>query len=510
MANRPELELTLQGLSNCIARITTPPGQTPGSLEELGTTVVRHLYDSLRVQGSGEPAAALLRLFMTVPYADLDEDKKRFVTETFPDLAPAPDTKCLTLMGTVGDEPRWCRVGDSDGHQAIPLMSEEWVAKIPMIARLVSELGLEVSQVLEPRAQHPTASPATDDDEGFNVFYVPEALGSSHIPAQAQFVEKHGVSSVVGFGSMLPTGHLCAVLVFSKAHISSETVKLFRPLALGVRMAVLPLLGEKIHAGAHQSFEEVESLRALYVAQGELLSVFRGTVVEQSDRLERALTAVQDTNQDLQRTLNELKQTRARLQRFEARVLSRYAIDKLRDGGTYRVAFTVGTLINAFGHFLVPYMRGREDVAGRFVEEFQSHPLLVIVSVLIAYLFPVAVQVHAAVTSRMRGHGAELRAEFPDSKPDPVFRAAPDGQIIDAGAATRSLLQKHDLSTAQDVLGDSLWARVCDLQQQGERLPPGTEVRVGALGASFLVTHAPSGNGAVNLYLTELAAPASS
>ena len=48
--------------------------------------------------------------------------------------------------------------------------------------------------------------------------------------------------------------------------------------------------------------------------------------------------------------------------------------------------------------------------------------------------------------TRFRTHAAEMRASFPDLKPDPVFRVAPDGKIVDAGARTMVLLKKHGLA----------------------------------------------------------------
>ena len=71
----------------------------------------------------------------------------------------------------------------------------------------------------------------------FNVFHVEEAAGSSYIPDQEEFVAPYGIQSILGFGSLLPTGHLYAVIVFSKVGISRETANLFRAIALGVRMA---------------------------------------------------------------------------------------------------------------------------------------------------------------------------------------------------------------------------------------------------------------------------------
>jgi hypothetical protein len=226
-------------------------------------------------------------------------------------------------------------------------------------------------------------------------------------------------------------------------------------------------------------------------------------VVEQSDKLDGTLAALQTTNQDLQGALNDLREAQSKLVDFESKLVSKYAAEKLRDPATYRVAFTVGTLINLFGHFLVPLVRGQSDVWAQFVAEFQEHPVLTLGSILVAYLFPVIVQIHAAVTSRIRGHGAELRANLTDSKPDPVFRAAADGNIIDSGTGTRAVLAKHELTSAQDVIGASLWEKILELQRAGERLPRQTLVRIETLKDSFFVAHSPAADGAVNIYLTE-------
>jgi hypothetical protein len=498
-----QLQLSLQQLTHCIDSITAKPADSFASLHECAASLVRTLNDSMEDPSTGEPAATLVRLFMTVPHGGLDEAAAAFVAKSFPDLQIEPDTKCLTLMGSVGDEPDWCTIEGSRGHQAIPLLSEEGVQEIPMIARLLSQLGLEVHEVLAPAAD----LAMKQDNKTFNVFHVEDAVGSSYIPAQDEFVVPRGVKSVLGFGSMLPSGHLCVVIIFSKVKITADIASLFRPLALGVRMAVLPYVEDKIIGEQVGLFEEIERLRAVQATQAQLLTVFQDTVVEQSDKLDGTLTDLQSANTDLTETLGELREARSQLMQYEERLIRKYAIEKLRDPATYRVAFTVGTLINGYGHFLVPYMRGRPDVLQRFMGELEAAPHLVILSIVIAYLFPIIVQVHSAVRSRVRTHATELRAEFPNNKPDPVFRAAPDGRIIDAGAATRELLQKHSLTHAQVLLGQEIWGQIVYLQHGGERLPLETTVHVGALERWYVVGHAPSASGGVNVYLTAVAAP---
>jgi len=72
------------------------------------------------------------------------------------------------------------------------------------------------------------------------VFHVPVARGSAYIPAQEEFVIPCGVSSVLGFGGLLPSGNLFATIMFSKVPISEEVALLFRPLTLSAKIALLP------------------------------------------------------------------------------------------------------------------------------------------------------------------------------------------------------------------------------------------------------------------------------
>ncbi len=493
-----QLRVSLEELTRCIRRMTEPGDEE--TLEQRGTRLVRDLRDVLRCPDSGEPAAALIRLFLTVPYGDLDEAKQAFIARKFPDAKPAPDTKCLTLMGTVGDEDDWCTIEGSKGHQSIPLLGAEAVRALPMIARVFSDLGLEPEQVFTPDAKLATMVTG----RSFDVFHVEEAVGSEYIPAQEEFVVPHGVQSVVGFGDMLPTGHLATVLIFSKAKVDRQTASLFRPLALGLRLAMLPFLDEKIVKGERGAFDETDRLRAAAAAQSQLLELFQETVIEQSSELETTLTELEASNVSLKSALDDLQDARARLVAVEKGVASKYAIEKLREMSTYRVAFIVGTLINVYGHFIVPWFRGNPDIWGRFVGELRDNPGLAACSIAIAYLFPVVVQVHSAVSSRMRTHAAELRADFPDRKPDPVFRVSSDGRIIDAGASTMVLLKKHGLSDVKQLLGEELWSEILELQKREQKLPRETAVHVDALDTSFLVTHSPAMDGAVNIYLTEI------
>jgi hypothetical protein len=50
----------------------------------------------------------------------------------------------------------------------------------------------------------------------------------------------YGIRSVLGFGGILHTGDLFAVIIFSKVPIVRNTAELFKTLALNVKIALLP------------------------------------------------------------------------------------------------------------------------------------------------------------------------------------------------------------------------------------------------------------------------------
>ena len=50
----------------------------------------------------------------------------------------------------------------------------------------------------------------------YNVFHVPEAFDNPLIPAQEDFVLPYRIKSVLGFGGLLPSGDIFAVILFLK------------------------------------------------------------------------------------------------------------------------------------------------------------------------------------------------------------------------------------------------------------------------------------------------------
>lgn len=185
-------------------------------------------------------------------------------------------------------------------------------------------------------------------------------------------------------------------------------------------------------------------------------------------------------------------------------LLMRYLREKLADRSTYVTALVVGTLINAYGHLLVPWMRGHDAIVAGFVEEFRADPGLVGFSVALGYIFPVLVGVYASVRTRWRHRHEESRALFPDQKPDPVFRAAADGTIVESGEATTALFDRHQVRQAQDILGPDVWRSILEAARAGASSEAAAQVYFPPEDGWYLVGHSPAPHGQLNVYLTRV------
>lgn len=205
------------------------------TLEEAARKVVRYLYDNSLDPETGEHECALVRFFITQPYRALDEELQAVACGVL-GCPPTVDTmNCLVLLGSAGEEADWNDRRLSRGHQAIPLPDEERVAQVPMIAELFRSLGVDAA-ALVGRGDVLLGSVA--EGKMYRVFFVPEALGSPYIPAQSEFVQPHGIRSVLGWGGVLHAGELFALVIFSRVPIPAESADRFRHVALDVKAAL--------------------------------------------------------------------------------------------------------------------------------------------------------------------------------------------------------------------------------------------------------------------------------
>lgn len=203
------------------------------SLETAAEVIARYLYDHC-VSASGQRSCALVRFYKTHRYGDLDPALQLFAARQLGTVPPRADMRCLTLLATAGDEPEWNSRHASKGHQAVPLPSADGVRAAPMIMRLVEELGVDLESLVSPA----TEVRGRVDTRTYDVFHVERALGSPYIPAQAEFVERYRIVSVVGFGGLLRSGELFAVILFSRDPIPPRSAARFRTIALDVRSSL--------------------------------------------------------------------------------------------------------------------------------------------------------------------------------------------------------------------------------------------------------------------------------
>jgi hypothetical protein len=236
-------KFSLKEMTECGADIRRL-GTQGGSFEEVAVRTVRYLYTHLVDVGTAQPACALVRFFKTHPYEELTPDLQRFAAERLGRRPDSPEMKCFALMASAGQLPEWNDRTRSARFKAIPISGDGFVAQFPMFSQLMTQFGVDLHALLKPSSNLLVDSHETT----FNVFFVPEAVGSPYVPGQDQFVIPFGVKSVLGFGSLLPSGELFAVILFSKILIARETADLFKTMALCAKLAVLPFDGGALFA----------------------------------------------------------------------------------------------------------------------------------------------------------------------------------------------------------------------------------------------------------------------
>lgn len=304
----------LKDMSEC-GLVLRNIGKNTNSVEEVSDRIIKYIYQNIVGKKTQEKSCVLIRMFQTIPYKKLTPELQEYASKLLNYRPVNPNLKCLTLLATAGEKLEWNLRQKSTGHKAIPLENKEAIAKIPMISRLIQQLGLDPGQVLE-------ADPnllADLEQKMYNVFYVDDALGSPYIPAQESFVIPFNIKSVIGFGGLLPSGNMFVVLMFLRVKVPRETIDLLKPLALDVKIALLPFEQSQIFSDCQaqkvsQKEERnkdkiIEQLQSKNAALNQLLDVSEKPTLIQSERLEKALAKQQKILEKLQTTHAQLLHT---------------------------------------------------------------------------------------------------------------------------------------------------------------------------------------------------------
>ena len=276
--------------------------QDAESMEAAATLIVQYFRRRFVDPDTGQSNCALVRCFKTHRLQDLPTDlaQKARSHSTHKEAAPG-GMPCLTLLATAGDLLEWNDRSSSGGHAVIPLESVEVVGRAPMISQLIQQMGFEIGTVLYPTEELILEA----EERTYGVFYVEKAMDSPAIPAQS-FVQAHGIQSALGFGGLLPSGDLFAVILFSRVQISRETANLFRTIALSVKLALLPFTRGPIfaHDPAPESRsmeKEQEHIRSEIATLKLLIPALEEAALSQTYRMEAVVLDLRRKAQEVQK-----------------------------------------------------------------------------------------------------------------------------------------------------------------------------------------------------------------
>jgi PAS domain S-box-containing protein len=286
-------------------------GKSASSMEEAAREIIQLFRRTLVDGRTGESNCPLVRCFKTHPLRQLPPELEKIARKLLTGkVEPRPDLPCLTLLATAGDGELWNDRRCSRHHAVIPLERVEIVERAPMIASLLRQMGLELEAALYPDSR----LILDPDQHTFNVFHVEEAQASPAIPAQADFVVPYGIRSVLGFGGLLRRGELFTVIMFSRVTIPRETADMFRTIALGVKLALLPFARGPVFqtdnktAPDQANGEDEEPGQRAEIATLQLLVLaLEEAALGQTRRLKSAFTRAREHERMLQESERRLR-----------------------------------------------------------------------------------------------------------------------------------------------------------------------------------------------------------
>lgn len=214
------------------------------SLEEVARVFANSMYEEFK------DSIVLVRLFAAVPFRELPDPVQAFVKELSAAKGIASlvrdETLVLTLLGTRGASTAWNSRHESVGHVGIPLASAAFVEGIPMIARLLKELGVDLSWI--DSADKEMVSRTLGKSNA--IFYVEDGQtavdnkGRKIIAAQ-DFVQDHQVKTVFGFGGGYSLGkNFITTIFFTREHIPKRQIEMLLPILSGMKASTVPMVSK--------------------------------------------------------------------------------------------------------------------------------------------------------------------------------------------------------------------------------------------------------------------------
>jgi hypothetical protein len=173
-------------------------------------------------------SVVLARVFAVLPFADLPAAEREFAARAGPAQVLTDKTPVLCLLGSSGHQPAWNDRSASRNHLAIPLASSEAVHGAPMIAKLLSDLQVNVHALDDgrPVATREMLSGRSPTFFVADAATTADAEGRLVIPARG-FVADAGVRSVFGSGGSYLDGTLLVIICFCAEPLDRETADRF-------------------------------------------------------------------------------------------------------------------------------------------------------------------------------------------------------------------------------------------------------------------------------------------
>ena len=203
------------------------------TVSELGSFEEAAQHYTTAMYGTFKDSIVLVRLFATVPYEQLPKQNQAFVDGLASSKGVGKSihdqTLVLSLLGTSGEMRTWNDPKDSQGHVGIPLVSAAFIDAIPMMSRLLKQLGLGLDWIDSDDTdlvKHTIGSMT-------GVFFVPDATSEvdhqrRKIIAAQDFVKAHKVKTVFGFGGgYLGTSTFAVTIMFLRDAIDETKARQF-------------------------------------------------------------------------------------------------------------------------------------------------------------------------------------------------------------------------------------------------------------------------------------------
>lgn len=213
------------------------------TMEEAAQAVVDTLYNEY------SESIVLARLFATIPFNKLPPVNQAFVSHLANTFNVGNllgnDTLVLSLLGTRGENPDWNDRRNSQGHVGIPLVSESFIDKIPMMSRLLKEVGMELSWINSKNTS--MVIEAVGRTSG--IFYVEDAHTATDqqnrkIIAAQDFVKAYQVRTVFGLAGGYATSNVFVTLiVFCREILARSQAALFSSIMTGYKANTMSLVG---------------------------------------------------------------------------------------------------------------------------------------------------------------------------------------------------------------------------------------------------------------------------